>query len=223
MKYVLVSLFVVLAVVSFLLSNTVEQGNNKQHNNRPITDLPWQIDVLPDGATRVFGITIGQTTLAEAIDQLGDEDMRLAIIAAPLEAGSLESYYSNYSAGPITGKLILVMDVAHDMLAQWRERALQDGGKRLYRLHPDDLPVAHQAAVKLISFMPSFNLDEDIVKSRFGLPDEVIQIDGQQHYLYRKKGLDLILDADGKEALHYLLPGDFIIHRARLQQTPSNK
>jgi hypothetical protein len=148
------------------------------------------------------------------------KDLDLAIIAAPHEAGTLEAYYSHYSAGPITGKLILVLAVAPDSLLAMRERGYQDGGTRRYHLHPDDLPLAYQAPVRVINFMPSFNLDEDIVQARFGPPASVIQADAQQrHFLYPDKGLDLILDLDGKEVLQYLSPAEFSAHRLQLQQS----
>ena len=211
MKYFL-ALLLSIAAVSLASCNKDDQGNNN-----PVTGLPWQIDILPGGDTRVFGITPGRTTLAEAIEQLGD-DMGLAIIAAPHETGTLEAYYSHHSFGPITGKLILVMDIAPAVLSALQERAFQDGGTRRYRLHPDDLPAAYRAPVRVINFMPSFNLDEEIAQARFGTPAEIIQVDAQQkHLLYPDKGLDLILSADGKEVLQYLSPGGFSAHRARLE------
>ena len=213
MKYFL-ALLLSIAAVSLVSCNKSDQVNNN-----PVTGLPWQIDILPGGDTRVFGITPGRTTFAEAIVQLGD-DMSLAIISAPHEAGALEAYYSHHSSGPITGKLILVMDIAPAVLSAMQERAFQDGGTRRYRLHPDDLPVAYRAPVRVINFMPSFNLDEEIAQARFGTPAEIIRIDAQQkHLLYPDKGLDLILSTDGKEVLQYLSPGGFSAHRARLQST----
>jgi len=145
--------------------------------------------------------------------------MDLAIIAAPHEAGTLEAYFSHYSAGPITGKLILIMDIAPDALSPLRKRSFQDGGTRRYHLHPDDLQVAYRAPVKIINFMPGFNLDEEIAQARFGTPAEIIRVNEQQkHFLYPGKGLDLILNTDGKEVLQYLSPGEFSTHRAQLQQ-----
>lgn len=216
MKYFLVLLIVILLAVGLALFTTGEQ-----RSNAPLTGLPWQIDILPGGDTRVFGITPGQTTLGEAIERLGN-DMDLAIIAAPHEAGALEAYYSHYSAGPLTGKLILVLDIAPDALSLLRGRALQDGGTRRYHLHPDDLPVAYRVPVKVITFLPGINLDEEIAQARFGTPVEVIQVHAQEkHLLYPDRGLDLILNADGKEVLQYLPPRDFSAHRAQLQQLPA--
>ena len=217
MKYFIALLIVILVVVSLMFFNGEEQ-----HSDEPLTGLPWQIDILPDGDTRVFDITPGRTTFGEAIELLG-KDLDLAIIAAPHETGALEAYYSQHSFGPITGKLILVLDIAPDMLSDMRKRGYQDGGTRRYRLHPDDLPIAYRAPVRIITFLPSFNLDEEIVQARFGTPAEIIQSRTQEkHLLYPDKGLDLILNAEGKEVLQYLPPGEFSAHRTQLQQRNNN-
>jgi hypothetical protein len=216
MKYFLALLGITLITLGLTFFNRNEQGSNE-----PVTGLPWQIDILPGGDTRVLGITLGQTTLGEVIEQLGN-DMDLAIIAAPHETGTLEAYFSHYSAGPITGKLILMLDIAPDVLAPMLKRGFQGGGTRRYHLHPDDLQAAYRAPVKVINFLPSFNLDEEIAQARFGTPAEIIQVRAEQkHLLYPDKGLDLILNEDGKEILQYLPPGEFSAHRAQIQQLPS--
>ena len=214
MKYFLVLLVVILIAIGLTSFN-----NDEQASNEPVTGLPWQIDSLPNGDTRVFGIVLGRTTLGEAIELLGNDEMDLAILAAPHETGTLEAYYSHYSAGPITGKLFLLLDITPDVLSHMRKRAFQDGGTRRYHLHPDDLPVAYRAPVSVINFVPSFNLDDEIAQTRFGTPAEIIQIDTQQkHWLYPDKGLDLILNVDNKDVLQYLSPGQFSAHRAQLQR-----
>jgi hypothetical protein len=186
-------------------------------NNTPVTGLPWQIDRLPNGDTRVFGITPGVTTLGQAMELFG-KDMELAIIAAPDETGALEAYYSHYSAGPITGSLILVMDIAPDRLAGMRGRGFHDGGSRRYRLHPDDLPLAFQAPVRAITFSPTFGLDDEIAQARFGKPGEVVAVNAQQkHLLYPDRGLDVVLNTEGREVLQYLAPRAFAAYREKLQ------
>jgi len=221
MKVLIALLILVLVTVGLLFFNSDERPGEEPPDSDPVTGLPWQIERLPGGHTRVFGITPGQTPFAEAIERLGN-DLDLALIAAPHESGAIEAYYSHHSAGPVTGKLFLVLDIDADALIAMRERAFQDGGTRRYRLHPDDLPAAYAAAVKVISFMPSYDLDEEIVQARFGTPAEVIQEDEQQqHWLYPEKGLDLILNAEGKELLQYLPPAEFGAYRARLAPSPS--
>ena len=215
--------FLALLIVVLLAAGLVFFKSDEPVSDAPITGLPWQIDKLPDGATRVFGITLGQTSLGAAIELLGD-DMDLAIIAAPDESGTLEAYYSHYSAGPITGKLILILDIAPDVLLALREHAFQDGGTRRYHLHPDDLPIAFRAPVRVITFLPSFNLDEEISQARFGTPAVVIQVHPEQkHLLYPDKGLDLVLNTDSKDLLQYLHPHAFSAHRATLQLEPAGE
>ena len=214
MKYFIALMTAILIAVGLASFNEDEQASNE-----PVTGLPWQIDSLPNGDTRVFGIVPGRTTLGEAIELLGDDEMDLAIIAAPRKTGTLEAYFSHYSAGPITGKLFLILDIAPDVLSPMRKRAFQDGGTRQYHLHPEDLPTAYRAPVRVINFIPSFNLDNEVAQARFGTPAEIIQIDAQQeHWLYPDKGLDLILNEDNKDVLQYLSPGEFSTHRAQLQQ-----
>ena len=214
MKY-----FIALLIIVVVASSLVLLQNKPSDNNTAVTGLPWQIDIQADGRSQVFGITLGLTTLAETMEQHGN-DLKLAIIAAPQETGSLEAYYSRYSAGPITGKLLLVLDVTPQELASLRQRAFQEGGMRRYRLHPDDLPVAYRAPVSVINFLPSINLDEDIAQSRFGTPIEIVQVTPEQrHLLYPDKGLEIILDTAGKDVLQYLQPRAFSAHRDQLLQS----
>ena len=90
----------------------------------------------------------------------------------------------------------------------------------LFRLLLDegDLTIARRAAVRAITFMPTFDLDEEITRARFGIPAEVLPVSAQeQHLFYPELGLDLFLNADGKDVLQYLSPDDFDTHRAQLQ------
>jgi len=192
-------------------------GNDTQNDSEPVTGFPWQIERLPNGSTRVFGIVPGLTTLGEAMAQLGD-DNELAIIAAPGETGTLEAYYGHYVAGLIEGKLILVAAIEPDTLASMQKRALRQGGTHRLLLDEADLPTARRAAVRAITFMPTFNLDEAIARARFGIPVEVLPVSAQeQHLLYPELGLDLVLNADGKDVLQYLSPDVFDTHGAQLQ------
>lgn len=215
MKYPVAALVVVACLLGWWWFAAHRTG--QPVDNTPVTGLPWQIDVLPGGNTRVFGVTLGLTTLGEAMERFGN-DFELAIIAAPDAAGSLEALYSHYSAGPITGSLILVMQLAPQRLRELRSRAYQEGGLRRYRLDPDDLPAAFQAPVRAMTFSPTFSLDEATAVARFGNPAEVVAVSAtQQHLLYPERGLDVALDQDGKELIQYMQPAAFAGWRDGLQ------
>jgi hypothetical protein len=175
--------------------------------------LPWQIELLPDGTSKVFGVTLGQSTLGEARERLGD-DMELAIIVVAADDHGLEMFYSHYTAGVFSGKLIVAADIGPDTLEQLLDRAVKaeylESGARKFHVNPDDLPVAYQAAVKSITFIPGIALDEQTALKHFGTPAETIRRSDQvAHLLYPGKGLDLIINKDGKDVLQYVAPRNF--------------
>ncbi len=62
-------LFLVVLIIVLVAFGLVSYRPDIPDNVTPVTGLPWQIDVLPDGNTRVFGVTPGVTTLGEAMQQ----------------------------------------------------------------------------------------------------------------------------------------------------------
>jgi hypothetical protein len=194
----------------------------KDRQKAPVTGLPWQIEVLPDGATRVFGVVPGHTTLGEAAGHLGD-DMELAVMVAKGEPGSLEMYYGQYRAGLMSAKLVLAAEMDAATIDSMQQNAadteILKSGVRKYVLSEQDYAPAFNAVVTSIAFIPAVNLDHEIITKRFGEADEVIRSgDGISHYLYPAKGLDVILSEEGKEVLQYVAPGEFERLRGPLGQ-----
>ena len=214
MKTSIAFLFLIIAVIAVsALFRSAERPAVQ-----PLEGLPWQIEILPNGETRVFGLIPAHSTFDDARGRFG-MDMEIAVIAAPGESGSLEAYSSSVTTGMIMGKMILVADVNRETMAQLRQRAVKteymDGTTRKYILHPDDLVLAWHAPIAGITFIPAANLDEQTVLGRFGVPNERIRVDERvEHFLYPEKGLDLALDSKGKEVLQYIAPRQF----ARLRE-----
>jgi hypothetical protein len=178
-----------------------------------VVGLPWQIEILPGGSTKVFGLVPGQTTLGQASTRLG-EDMELAVMAAAGEIGSLEMYYNQHRTGLLSAKLVLGAAVDADSLKAMRDNApstkVMKSGVRKYILNREDHEKAFKAVIQSIAYIPSTNLDHETIIKRFGEPAEVIKTDGKAtHYLYPEKGLDVILNEDSKEVLQYVAPSEF--------------
>ncbi len=202
----LVIIVAVLVVLPFL----------SQQRKIPDSGYPWQIELHQDGLSTVFGLTLGRTTMTEARNILG-EGMKLALLSTDTGDAGIEMYYGNYTAGRLSGRLIIVADLATDQLAGIRRRATRAGGANSFRIHVDDFPVVMQAAIKTITFIPIVDLDKEVVMQRFGQPEEIIVgKDKLTHFLYPDKGLDIILDDDGKEVLQYVAPNRFNQLRAPL-------
>jgi len=206
-------LFSLLVFLTIIIAAFLYLKPAGDYSSQTIRGLPWQIELLPDGNSKVFGITLGKSTLGEANELLGD-DRELAIIVVAADDSGLEMYYSRYTAGVFSGKLILAADIARNTLEQLLDRAIKaeymKSGARKFHLNPDDLPVAYQAAVKSITFIPGIALDEQTALKHFGTPAETIPRGDQiVHLLYPGKGLDLIINKDGKDVLQYVAPREF--------------
>lgn len=188
--------------------------------------LPWQIDVAADGSSRVFDLVPGRSTLAEVRQVLGN-DLEIALIATPDEIGELEAYYSQLRLGFVQAKMIITLDASPDLVAAMRERALKaeymESTTRKITLHPDDLKRLEDFPVRALSVIPSVNLDEAVVVQRFGEPAERVRVsDKRVHLLYPAKGLDVVLDQEGKELLQYVAPAQFSRLRDPLLQSVPN-
>lgn len=187
----------------------------------PTTGMPWQIETLPGGESRVFDLTLGRSTLAEAKARFGNE-IQLALVAEPNEDGNVEGYYENATAGFVAGKLIITAELSKDVIDGMRERApkteYMQSTTRKASLAEADLAIALAAPIRGMAFIPSAQLDEAIVLERFGQPAERIRVNEHvEHLLYPTKGLDLVLDSKGKELLQYVAPARFDALRTPLK------
>ena len=188
--------------------------------------LPWQIEVDAQGRSRVFGLAPGVSTLAEARQALG-KDFELAIIAAPEELGALEAYQAQVPLGFVLARVILTLEVEPAALEAIRSRAVKaeymESTTRKITLHAEDVQRAEQFRIGSIAVIPNASLDEATLIARFGQPAERIPVsETLTHLLYPALGLDVVVDAKGKEVLQYVAPGDFARLRAPLVASAAN-
>lgn len=204
---------ILIALAALVLAAALLRPTTGERNTQAITGLPWQIEILPDGHSRVFGLTLGASTLGDARERFGT-DMEVAVIAAPGEAGSLEAYYPQVTAGVLTGKMILTAALDKENVERMRQRAVKkqhmESSTRKFSLDPDDLAQAYDTPIESITFIPSASFDADIAVSHFGQPAERIRTSERvENLLYPAKGLALTLDSEGKEVLQYVMPRQF--------------
>lgn len=221
------ALAIVALVVAALVLPFFIPGAGKQEGVDPNSNLPWQIELDGQGGSRVFGLKPGVSTLRDVRQQLGSE-IEVAIIAEPGEVGTLEGYYSQVALGFVLAKVIATVDGKNEAISEMRDRAVKakhmESTTRRITLHPDDLAAADKLPIKAISVIPTVNLDEATVVQRFGSPGErVVVSEKRVHLLYPDKGLDIVVDADGKELLQYVAPRDFALLRDPLLASGSAK
>lgn len=217
-------LLFVAIVIALLAAPLLFISDDDKRVELPAQGLPWQIELTDNGQSRVFGLVPGSSTLEGARARFGP-DVQVAMIIAPGETGSVEAYYERVSAGIVTGKLILTLESTLAQREEMLKRAVKadfmESTTRRVELAEVDLQAISRAPVSAIAFIPSANLSEEIVLQRFGPPAERIRASEQvEHFLYPEKGLDLRLDAKGKELLQYVAPRDFARLRDPLLTTP---
>jgi hypothetical protein len=224
MKFALsiIALIAIALIVPFLVP-----GLGKKEGVDPNANLPWQIELDAQGGSSVFGLRPGVSTVGEVRQKFGSE-MDVAIIAEPNEMGAIEGYYSQVALGFVLAKVIVTVDAKKGLILEMRDRALKakhmESTTRKIILHPDDLAAIQNMPVKAISVIPSVNLDEATVIQRFGQPGERLAVSEKRvHLLYPEKGLDVVVDGDGKELLQYVAPRNFAELREPLNKPEGEK
>lgn len=176
--------------------------------------LPWQIDMRPDGLITVLGLTPRISTLHDASALFGDEP-DLALILPRDESPTLEAYWRSVHAGFITGRLLLTSHLDDARIAAMVERAgeperMENSAMRRARLASGDLPEAMAAPIRAITFIPTAELDADVISTRFGPAASTREDDGgMRHFLYPERGLSISLAGNGDAVLQYVAPADF--------------
>ncbi len=174
---------------------------------------PWQVQALPDGGLQALGLVVGRSTLGDAVQRYG-MDTQVAVVAAPDEDGHLEAFVDPAQADFVSGKLVVSAQATPAQLQGWRSRAVKaefmESTTRRYILATNDLVEAMKATVVGLSFIPQAQLDDKTVTARFGEPAERLHGNAHAvHLLYPAKGLDVLIDSEGKELLQYVTPKDF--------------
>lgn len=211
----IIALVLLAIIVPFLIPDL-----GRRSGVDPEQNLPWQLEADGQGGSRVFGLRLGESTLGDVGARFGIE-RELAIIATPEEAGGLEVFFNQAALGFVTARVILVLETTPEQIIAMRERALKaeymESTTRKIKLHPSDVLAAEALPIRSISVIPTVNLDEATVVQRFGAPSErVVVSEKRVHLLYPERGLDVIVDGEGKELLQYVAPRQFAALREPL-------
>jgi hypothetical protein len=174
---------------------------------------PWEVHRGADGSVRALGLTPGRSTLAEAIARHG-KGLEAAVFESPGRPPVVEAYWSEVSAGGVTGRLVLGLAapaaVVDGLLARSAGRKRLGTGSARAEIQAGDAEVVAGLPVRSITFVPRADLDEAVVRARFGEPSERIEsAGGVAHWLYPDRGLAVTLSERGRELIDYVDPADF--------------
>ncbi len=177
-------------------------------------DLPWQIVVNADGTSGVFGLTLGRSSVGDAIRKIG-EYPEITMFVSPQGKKAVEAYFEQVDLGGVRGKMVVTADLEQEQLERIYLRGLRisrsSSGNRKVTLHPDDILVIEGTPIGSITYLPRADLDAETITRLFGAPDRRIREPGSdvEHWLYPEKGLDIALSLKGQEVLQYVAPKRF--------------
>jgi hypothetical protein len=177
-------------------------------------NLPWQIERTADGGSRVFGLTLGRSSLDDAEAQL-QEPVEVQLFRPEEGAITVEGYMDNASISGLRAKLVFTVDVPPERIEGIFDRGVRiaksSSGAHKVTLARDDLAAVKRLPISAITYLPRADLSEELVRARFGEPARRIAGSeaGAVHLLYPQLGLDVTVDPEQHEVLQYVRPDRF--------------
>ena len=108
-------------------------------------------------------------------------------------------------------KVILGLKADQQLLDSMQKRAIQPrlypNGVARMNLGTEDVLAVLNLPIASVTLIPSLDIDEEMLASRFGKPEEIIKEDKEvRRYRYPKVYLTAFIDPNGKDRLKFSLP-----------------
>ena len=175
---------------------------------------PWQIEQMASGHTRVFSLVVGESTLGEA-EQVFKESAEITLFSAKDSLPVIEAFFAEVNIGGLKSKMVMSIDIPADEIERMLNRgariATLGSGTRKVTLLDDDANRVRQLPIASITYLPSINLEPELIEKRFGQPSEKLADSESDaiHWLYPELGVDIALSEKNKEVIQYVMPKKF--------------
>jgi len=185
--------------------------------DRPVNDLnylPWEVSRLDNGSIRVFGITLGKTSIQEANQIYASfAKTRLQDITSANDTHShqLIAIYDELSTGGLLGKIQLGYQLEPGDLAKIvksiktpAENEDDPQKIKLYEIDSDTEMSLLNSPVSSITYIPSIDFGEDVIRQRFGqAAEELVINEDKQLWFYPELGLQIYIYANELDRFVY--------------------
>ena len=204
---------VLVAAVGMLTPIPIDKEGSSQ--NQPTAQfLPWQIEPTPQGSIRVFGLTLGESTLQEAED-LYHGGAKVSLFVSPESIYKVEAYFDKVILGGLSAQFVLVMALSQEQQTAMYQRGARvsnlGDGKKKVTLTGEDLQTVFATPIASLAYLTRTRLDDELLRKRFGEPAQRIREseNNTTHWLYPELGLDVALNDEGRAVLQYVSPKEF--------------
>ncbi len=136
---------------------------------------PWRIARDDAGHSRVFGFTLGQTTLAE-VRSVFQEEGELNLFKTPGDPPrySAEAFFEQIYLQRLRADFVFALEVDQPTLMWMYDRGLRisqlGSGSKKIKLDPADAETLASRPIRSITYLPKAQLDTALLEQRFGRP-----------------------------------------------------
>jgi len=177
-------------------------GGNPTQDHPAYT--PWNINVLDNNKIRVFGVTLGKTTIQDANQiyarfpetRLIDNNGKLQLLAI----------YRQLQFGGLVADIELNYDLDNTTLQKLKDSAFLDPKTEHLNL-PENVEISLlNTVIANLIYKPSIDYEIDIILQRFGTPESEQKMSGNLTlWTYPKSGLEIIINDAGPDTFIYSL------------------
>lgn len=216
---------IIIAIGTFLFSrNHPDQIPADERGREQLTDLPWQITIDASGNSNVFGVTLGKSSL-KSLEEYFMRSAEVHLFRDRDNSLSVEAYFDKITLSHIDSRIIVELDLTVDALQKIHASAINPkimpSGTYQFTVSESDQTLLRNQIISSVTYAPVYlRLDEEVIQARFGKHEKTVKSsDGNTHFLYPKKGLDIIHSPKGKLILQYVSPHNFDRLMAKLSNT----
>ena len=204
-------IFGIIALTLITLALAIVLPGGRSIEQKP--KLPWIVTLDEAGFPTVFGLTIGKSTL-QAVRHNFQEQGVTSLFISPAGKLAVETYFQALYLSGLKADIVVTLDLQQAQLDAIYNRGLRisqlESGAKKVKLSEQDLDSLAQGVIGHITYIPAADLAEELIRSRFGEPqNRIAEQSGLVHWLYPEIGLDIALNPDGKEVFQYVLPARF--------------
>ncbi|BAF61779.1 hypothetical protein [Candidatus Vesicomyidisocius calyptogenae] len=199
----IISITLLLAVVIFTLFYLLTRNIQIPQNQ----SMPWQSFINSQGNTVVFNLTMGHSSLIDAMHLFGSE-AEIAMFGSESKEPELEVFFSNTKVGGISVGVILnlIFDQKDTKYLNnnIKELRVMSSGVRKTTFNLMAKISMLDLKIKSLTLIPKVDLSKEIIINLFGEPSRVELVSQSVSYWYYLiKGVRIIIDDDNKEILEF--------------------
>ena len=193
------TLLIFLMIATALLIAVIGGKRNASY----IEHLPWQIDTLINGNTRVFGITLEKTSIQDA-NQILSSFPETRLYFTDEQTSRLVAVYDELNISGLMAQVQLVYDLDYSHLTELNQLAtLVDN--RTYAKLPEEKEMALlDTVVRQLIYIPAIDYQAEEIEQRFGVPAQEITLDENSAlWIYPDIGLQIKLSRVAQDEFLY--------------------